>query len=56
MLGLSQAALADQIEVRQGAVSMWERGTRLPSRRNLSRLCIALGLPASAFTYGEVAA
>lgn len=51
LLGMSQYALADRLECRQGAVSMWERGERLPSRRNLARLCVALGLPASAFDY-----
>lgn len=55
LTGMSQYALADELQVRQGAVSAWERGTRLPSRRNLRRLCQALGLPESAFIYDEVA-
>lgn len=51
MLGLSQYDLADRLQCRQSAVSAWERGTRIPSRRNLALLCDALGIPAAAFTY-----
>lgn len=51
IIGMSQYDLADAVEATQGAVSAWERGHRLPSRRNLARLCVALGLPASAFNF-----
>lgn len=51
LLGMSQQALADALEVRQSAVSGWEVGRRIPSRRNLARLCDVLGLPPAAFVY-----
>lgn len=51
MLGMTQYDLAEKLEVRQGAVSAWELGTRIPSRRNVARLCGVLGLPESAFVY-----
>jgi transcriptional regulator with XRE-family HTH domain len=54
LLQMSQSDLASQLGVRQSAVSGWERGYRIPSRRNLSLLCATLGLPPSAFVY-EVA-
>ena len=54
MMKMSQQELAAQLQVRQSAVSGWERGTRIPSRRNLALLCDALSLPPSAFVY-EVA-
>lgn len=49
LLGWSQYELADRLDVRQGAVSAWERGTRLPSRRNLARIEAEMGLPAASF-------
>lgn len=55
LLGWSQYDLADKLEVRQAAVSAWERGERLPSRRNLARLTQVLGLPASAFQWEDAA-
>ena len=54
MMKMSQQELADQLRVRQSAVSGWERGYRIPSRRNLALLCDVLALPPSAFVY-EVA-
>lgn len=54
LLGLSQYELADRLQVRQGAVSAWERGLRIPSRENLARISSELGIPAAAFVY-EVA-
>lgn len=53
LLKMSQYDLADALEVRQGAVSGWERGTRLPSRRNLNRICDVLSLPLVAFEYRD---
>jgi transcriptional regulator with XRE-family HTH domain len=51
VLGLSQRQLADTLGVTQAAVTGWETGKSLPSRRNVSRLARTLGLPAAAFVY-----
>lgn len=42
--GMSQAYLADKLEVYQGAVCQWERGNTRPSKRNLKKLCFILGV------------
>lgn len=56
LLKMSQYALADEVGVTQAAVTSWERGVTLPSRRNLQKICSTLGLPQAAFTYtSEVA-
>ncbi|WP_312637174.1 helix-turn-helix transcriptional regulator [Oscillibacter sp.] len=41
--GISQAALADMVQVNQTAVSQWERGTAYPSCDKLPALADALG-------------
>jgi transcriptional regulator with XRE-family HTH domain len=51
LLGMSQYQLADKLDCRQSAVSGWERGRRIPSRRNLALLCDVLGLPPTVFVY-----
>lgn len=56
ILQMTQYALADDVGVTQAAVTSWERGVTLPSRRNLRKLCSVLGLPPAAFVYDEEAA
>ncbi|WP_038762353.1 helix-turn-helix domain-containing protein [Burkholderia pseudomallei] len=41
--GLTQAKLAEMIELEQEAVSRWERGTRVPTLHRLQQLSDALG-------------
>jgi transcriptional regulator with XRE-family HTH domain len=42
--GLTQRALAEQLNVDQMLVSKWERGIHRPSDENLAALSTALGL------------
>ncbi len=43
-LGLTQAALAEQLHVTDKAISRWERGVGLPDISNLQPLAVALGV------------
>lgn len=43
--GLSQAALAERLEVGQTTVSNWIRGTSVPSRTKIRALSRTLGRP-----------
>lgn len=41
--GLTQAKLAEMIDLEQEAISRWERGTRVPTLHRLQQLSDALG-------------
>ena len=43
--GISQQALAKELEVSQGAISHWLTGRNWPRRRRLRQLAAALNLP-----------
>lgn len=47
--GLSQDALARQIDVTVGSVKLWEAGRVIPRARQLAGLSLALGVPVAAF-------
>lgn len=47
--GLTQEALARQIDVTLGSVKDWERGMRVPRTRQLAALSLALGVHVTAF-------
>lgn len=42
--GVSQEALADALEISQGAVSQWERGDTNPSADQIPAIALALGV------------
>ena len=43
--GLTQSALADKLNISQGAVGMWETGLNAPKTENLVKLSEILGIP-----------
>lgn len=45
--GISQEYLAKKLEVEQGAVCHWEKGSSRPNKRNLAKLCRFLGVEES---------
>lgn len=47
--GLTQKELAMKVGVRHQAVSLWERGARVPQPRRYRQLATALGKPAEHF-------
>lgn len=46
MRRMTQAALAEKIDLPSAEVSHWETGQRLPGSENLRKLCIALNVSA----------
>jgi transcriptional regulator with XRE-family HTH domain len=48
--GMSQADLAELLEIRQSTVSVWEQGLKEPSRDNVGRVEEALGLDGGALS------
>lgn len=51
--GLSQEALAEQLEVSRQAVAKWEGGQSRPSTANLLALCGVFGVPLERLVSGE---
>ncbi len=51
--GWSQQDLAVRLGVSQGAVSLWERGVRLPYRRTRQRLADLFGVGVGEIAFGE---
>lgn len=54
MLGLTQKQFAEQIGIRQGSLSRWERGATKPQIYLLQRIVIVYDLPIDFFVDLEV--
>ncbi|WP_409663282.1 helix-turn-helix domain-containing protein [Caldimonas sp.] len=53
--GITQEALAEHLEVTQGAVQKWLAGTRHPNLEDIDRIAAALRVPGYTLTHGVCA-